>query len=420
MVAPTEQGSRATRYRVPAALLLCLAVGLAAFGLVVLTSAGKSFPNKAGDPLFIFKRQAFWFVPSLFAGLTCAYVNLDWIRRHVWKFYGLTCFLLVLVVTPGIRRSVKGASRWLEFGPVKLQVSDIGKVALIIALAHYLTEYRRYFCPPRPRVLEWRRPFVTFLRFRTTKSFPWLVPLNDASGDFLHGFAGPCAVIAVICGLIVLEPDLGTTVLCAAVGGILLFTAGVRHLYVWPLVCSVLATLVVVVINWPSRLRRVASFLDPEGTKMDAGYQLWQGMLGFAVGGRDGAGLGQGMQQESFLPEAHTDFVFAIAGEELGLVATVGVVVAFLAFFWVVVLNLRRMNDVFRFNVCLGATLFIVLQALINMGVVTGLLPTKGMSLPFISYGGTNLVMMFALVGLILNCMRTGSGLALGDEREIQ
>jgi cell division protein FtsW len=212
---------------------------------------------------------------------------------------------------------------------------------------------------------------------------------------------------------------MGTTLLCASVGGILLFIAGVRHLFVWPFVALAGTALTVLIMNWENRMRRVLAFLDPEGRKMDEAYQLWQGMLGFAVGGRDGAGLGQGMQQDSFLPEAHTDFVFAIVGEEMGLLFTMGVAVGFLAIFCIVCANLRRQQDVFRFNLCLGATLFIVLQALINMGVVTGLLPTKGMSLPFISYGGTNLVMMFVLVGLILNCMRTASRIPLTGGREL-
>lgn len=418
MVAVPESGQRGTRHWVPSALLLCITFGLTAFGLAVLTSAGKSSP-KGGDSLFIFKRQLLWFLPALAAGFATSYLSLDWARKQVWRFYGVAIFLLVLVITPGIRKSVKGSARWLEFGPVKLQVSDIGKIALILALAHYLAEYRRYFSPPRPPILQWKRPFFPFLHFRYRQAFPYLSPVNDSAADFLYGFVTPCLIIGCICALVLAEPDLGTTILCASVGGIVLFTAGVRHLYVWPLVCVGVTAVVVAVMNWGSRLRRVLAFLDPEGRKMDEAYQLWQGMLGFAVGGRDGAGLGQGMQQEAFLPEAHTDFVFAIAGEELGLVATLSVTAAFLAFFWIVILNLPRMQDVFRFNVCLGATLFIVLQALINMGVVTGLLPTKGMSLPFISYGGTNLVMMFALVGLILNCMRTGSTLHLGGGREI-
>lgn len=417
MVAQTDTGSRASRARWPAAMLVCLAVGLVALGLVVLTSAGKS--AKPSDPNFIFRRQSMWLPVALLSGAFAAYVNLDWVRRHVWKFYAIACGLMLVVRIPGIGRRVNGSWRWIQFGPVNLQVSDVGKIALILALAHYLANHRRWFSPPRPALLQWRWPFVRFLSFRQVQKFPFVAPCNEPSGDFLYGFVGPVAIFGGICSLVLLGPDLGTTILCAAVGGIMLFVAGVRHLFVWPAVCVGLMGAVGMVILLPTRMGRVLAFLDPEGLKMKESYQLWQGMLAFAVGGRTGAGLGQGMQQESFLPEAHTDFVFAIVGEELGLGFTLGVAAAFLAMFWVVAANLRRQQDVFRFNLCLGAMLFIVLQALINMCVVTGLAPTKGMSLPFISYGGTNLVMMFVLVGLILNCMRTASRIPLAGGREL-
>lgn len=457
MVASPESGGRSARNRVSAALLVCLAIGLAVFGLVMLTSAGKSF--KASDPRFIFHRQLLYFFAALVFGLGAARVNLEWIRGHVGKIYAGVALLLVLVRVPHIGRPVKGAWRWIQLGPFNLQVSDLGKLALLLALAHYLAKSRRWFSPPRPTLWEfdwsswraWRfwknwspgmrwlgvsvwlgffpvwplrflRPTAYELGLRKlwgSVTIPTIRPLLDASFDFVNGFVLPCLIIAGVCGLIAIEPDLGTMVLCAAVGGTMLFVAGVRHLYVWPLVGVASAVFSAVVIHWPNRLNRVIAFLRPEETKSGVGYQLWQGMRGFACGGLDGAGLSQGLQQEAFLPEAHTDFIFAIVGEELGLWFTLGVAVAFLSIFLVVVMNMARQQDVYRFNLCLGAMLFIVYQALINMGVVTGLLPTKGMSLPFISYGGTNLVMMFVFVGLILNCMSTGSRLALTGPREI-
>ncbi len=398
-------------------MLLCLAVGLAAFGLVVLTSAGKS--AKPADPNFIFRRQSLWLPVALLCSVFATYVNLDWVRRHVWKVYAATCVLLVAVRVPHIGRPVKGSWRWIQVGPINLQVSDLGKIALILALSHYLANHRRWFTPPRPPLLKWRWLFIDFLSFKPIAKFPYRAPCNEASGDFLYGFVGPVAIFGGISALVLCEPDLGTTILCASVGGIMLFVSGVRHLFVWPAVCAGLVGAAGMVILLPTRMARITSFLYNEENRQGSGYQLWQAKLGFAVGGRDGAGLGQGMQQLSFLPEAHTDFVFAIVGEEMGLWFTMGVALAFLAMFWVVTGNLRRQQDVFRFNLCLGAMLFIVLQALINMGVTTGLGPTKGMSLPFISYGGTNLVMMFVLVGLILNCMRTASRIPLAGGREL-
>ena len=156
----------------------------------------------------------------------------------------------------------------------------------------------------------------------------------------------------------------------------------------------------------PVRIRRVTSFLDVEANANDSGYQLWQGMLAFGVGGLEGVGLGLGRQQIHFLPEAHTDFIFPVIGEELGLTCTMLIVLAFLALFIGCYWKLRNASRVFEYQLVLGSILFISLQAIINMGVVTGLLPTKGMSLPFISYGGSNLMVTFIFLGWILNVFR--------------
>ena len=160
------------------------------------------------------------------------------------------------------------------------------------------------------------------------------------------------------------------------------------------------------ILDSPERLQRVTSFLDLEGNRSEGGYQLWQGILGFSVGGLEGAGPGRGRQHLSFLPEAHTDFIFAVVGEELGFFATGGVVLLFATFTILVVSQLRKAPDLYQFTVVFGALGFIIGQAMINMGVVTGLLPTKGMSLPFLSYGGSNLVVVSVLTGIILSAFR--------------
>ena len=169
----------------------------------------------------------------------------------------------------------------------------------------------------------------------------------------------------------------------------------------------------------PVRLQRITSFLDVEGNRSDSSYQLWQGILAFGAGGVQGVGLGAGRQQMSFLPEAHTDFIFAIVGEELGLVFTLGVVTLFMTLFFVGVLQLKRAPNLYQYLLVMGALLFLTLQALINIGVVTGCLPTKGMSLPFISYGGSNLVFMFVLTGIILNGFRAWELPVLRRQREL-
>ncbi|MFI5205766.1 MAG: FtsW/RodA/SpoVE family cell cycle protein, partial [Candidatus Paceibacterales bacterium] len=169
----------------------------------------------------------------------------------------------------------------------------------------------------------------------------------------------------------------------------------------------------------PVRLKRITAFLDVEGNKFDSSYQLWQGMLAFAAGGVTGVGLGNGRQQLSFLPEAHNDFIFPVIGEELGLFFSSGVVILYGVIFFLGVKILRLAPNLFYFSLASGSLLCIIFQALINIGVVTGLLPTKGMSLPFISYGGTNLILVFVLIGVLLNCLRTWSKQPLDESREL-
>jgi cell division protein FtsW len=165
----------------------------------------------------------------------------------------------------------------------------------------------------------------------------------------------------------------------------------------------------VLVLNNPNRLRRFLAFLDVEGNKQAGTYQLWQSLLAFAVGGTEGVGLGQGHQQLNFLPEAHTDFIFAVIGEELGMLFTLGVVGVFTIMFIAGFLHLRRAPNLFQYLLVAGTILLISLQAIINLGVVTGRLPTKGMSLPFISAGLSNLLLMGVLIGIIMNTQRSWS-----------
>lgn len=397
------QPVRFSRFWVPASFLMLFAFALTGFGVLILSSAGAKAPAASSGPLHIMYAQLKYLPIALLAGLVAFRVDLERLRQWVWWIFGAVCVLLVLVRVPGIGKSVKGSWRWIDLGVVNLQVSDLAKIALVLTLSHYLANQQRVLRPVYFRWLEWSPKFPWLLRGK--KTFPWIEPTTMAGWDFTRGFLLPGLIIGAICGLIAIEPDLGTMALCAVVGGVLLFVSGARLFYLIPTAAVMMAAFAWVVYNWPNRLNRVLAFMDPEGYKSTLSYQLWQGMVAFACGGVSGEGLGQGLQQRHFLPEAHTDFIFSIAGEELGLVATGSVAVVFCCMFLVVVTNLPRAHNLYQFNVCLGATLFIVLQALINMGVVTGLLPTKGMSLPFISYGGTNLVTMFVMLGLVLNCL---------------
>ena len=360
--------------------IILIVIGLTFLGLVILFSASQSMHD---DPTVLLKKQLIWLVLATFAGGIALIVNLEALREYAYWLAAGSILLLVIVLIPGIGIEVNGARRWMDFGFMRLQVSEVGKLGLIFSMAHYLATYRRDF----NRVLK--------------------------------GYFYPSVLLAIFCSLIILEPDYGTAFLCGAVGGCLMYLAGVRLKFLIPTAFAALSLFSVAVYHDPIRLSRITSFLDVEGNRSDSAYQLWQGILAFGAGGIHGVGLGSGRQQMSFLPEAHTDFIFAIVGEELGFLFTAGVVLLFMTLFFVGVLQLKRAPNLYQYLLVMGALLFITFQALINIGVVTGCLPTKGMSLPFISYGGSNLVFMFVLTGIILNGFRSWELPALRGQREL-
>ena len=199
-----------------------------------------------------------------------------------------------------------------------------------------------------------------------------------------------------------------------------MFQSGTSLRWLLPIASLAICAFSLLVYFDPVRIRRVTSFLDVEANANDSAYQLWQGMLAFGVGGLDGVGLGMGRQQMHFLPEAHTDFIFPVIGEELGLICTMGIVLCFLFLFVLVSWRLRQAPRLYEYLLAMGSLLFICLQAIINMGVVTGSMPTKGMSLPFISYGGSNLMVTFVFLGLIINVFRNWDNPRVHQPREIR
>jgi cell division protein FtsW len=217
----------------------------------------------------------------------------------------------------------------------------------------------------------------------------------------------PLAGIGVFVLLVIVEPDFGAAFLLGAIGLLLLFLAGARLKFLLPSIGLALFAFVVLVMHNPVRLQRITSFLNPEANRQGTGYQPWQAMLAFAAGGVDGVGLGNGRQQNAFLPEAHTDYIFAIMGEEMGLIFTLLTVGLFVTIFVAGLMHVRRAPNLFQFLLVTGCVLLITLQAIINFCVVTSLMPAKGMSLPFISAGGSNLLLMGLLVGVIINSART-------------
>ncbi len=361
----------------PAALIAVCCIGLTILGLTILFSASASF--KQGPYYYLNKQILGVFI----AGALCfvaSRINLDYARRYSWWIAGIALFLLVLVLIPRLGISVKGSRRWLGFGSVRLQVSEFAKLALVFCLSHYLA-------------------------------------LNQTRiGELVRGYFLPLGLIGAFVGLIVLEPDFGTAALALVVGLTLLFLAGAKWRYIVPTVGLAILFFAVMVIHNPNRLRRFVAFLDVEGNKQGGTYQLYQALAAYAAGGTEGAGLGQGRQQLNFLPEAHTDFIFAVVGEELGLWFTLGVVAVFATIFIAGLVHLRRAPNLFHFLLVTGCLMLICLQSIVNLGVVTGVFPTKGMSLPFISAGLSNLLLMGLLLGIILNTQRTWGRAVLAEK----
>ena len=348
-------------------LAFCV-TSLLALGLVMLYSA--SLTQVGAHYLMM---QLIWCAFGFTLCVTATMLDYQLLKKIVWPLFLLALVLLVLVLLPlphGLTKKINGAHRWFILPGMRLQPSELGKLALILALAWYGDRFQR------------RMP-----------TFKW-------------GIVFPVILIGAMLGFIFIEPDRGTTVLLTAVGGSMLLLAGVQWKFIIPPVLLAAVGLVVSIVHDPMRMKRIFSWLHPEETKTGVGMQAYQSMIAFGSGGWTGLGLGNGRQKLGWVPEHHTDFIFSIIGEELGLVTTLLVIVAFMV---IVVCGLciaRRANDTFGMLLAAGVTMLIGLQAAINIGVVTSALPNKGLPLPFISYGGSNLMAMLACVGILFSIAR--------------
>ncbi|HEY4300454.1 MAG TPA: putative peptidoglycan glycosyltransferase FtsW [Candidatus Didemnitutus sp.] len=368
MATTSNAGPRRHLTITPAGVIVVCVAALVAIGLAVLFSASSA--AKGGPTTYLYKQLIFLGL-AIGAGWLVDQIDLEQLRRFAWVAGGIALAGLVVVLIPHIGITVKGSRRWVGLGGVRLQVSEFAKLAMVFSLSHYLA-------------------------------------LNqNRLHDFGKGFAVPCAWFGVFSLLILAEPDFGTAFLAAMIGFILIYLAGGRLRFMLPTILLGLSGFVVLVLHNPNRLRRITAFLDVEANRSEGSYQLWQAMLGFAAGGVGGVGLGNGRQQNYFMPEPHTDFIFAVLGEELGLVFTILVVALFVTIFVAGLLHVRRAPNLFQFLLVTGCLLLICLQSIVNLAVVTGMMPTKGMSLPFLSAGGSNLILMGLLVGVIVNTARS-------------
>lgn len=351
------------------ALLGC-ALGLLALGFVMVSSASMTIADSCcKDPFFFVIRHAIALGLALAAGVVAFSIPVQWWERMgVWLFL-LGAVALVVLLIPGIGRNVNGATRWIPLGPLNLQPSEFMKLFAILYVSGYLVRHA------------------------------------DLVAKELAGFVRPMILVGIAAALILKQPDFGTTaVMLATVMG-LLFLGGASVMPFAVLFGAVLSGLTFLVLTSEYRMKRVLSFLDPFQDPFASGYQLSQALIGFGRGEWLGAGLGNGIQKQYFLPEAHTDFLASVIGEELGLAGMLAVVCAFAFIAWrafSIGSRAEAAGQPFAAYTAQGLGLWLGLQAFVNVGVNVGMLPTKGLTLPFMSYGSNSLIVACMAIGILL------------------
>jgi cell division protein FtsW len=348
--------------------LLASTLALVSLGLTMVFISSTVMANSQyQDPYFFVKRQTFYAL--LGVGVLVLGRSMDYHRYKNWVYWFLFLALigLVLVFLPGLGTKVRGAARWVRLGPLTLQPSEFAKLAMVMFLAYSLSRKQ------------------------------------EKMKYFAIGFLPHMMIAGVFIALIGKEPDFGTALTLAGIVFIMLLVGGTRFTYIFISFCLAVPLAVVMVLRDPKKFSRILSFLDPWKYGQDVGYQLKQSLLAIGSGGFWGMGPGQSRAKLFYLPDAHTDFILSIFSEELGFI---GVVLVLALFALLVFRGLRvalRAPDAFGSYLALGLTVLISLPACINMGVVSGILPTKGLSLPFLSYGGSSLLVNLLAVGILLN-----------------
>jgi len=344
--------------------LITVVLLLVALGMLVLMSASS---ERSSDASYFVERQLIWLGISVVAAVVTARVDYRLYERAVLPLALISIGLLVLVRIPGIGKMVNGSWRWLQIGPMTIQPSEFAKPVFIVVMSWWLARSMR-------RLEEIRYGLV----------IPFLL---------LGSFAVP----------ILVEPDYGTTLLVSAVGLCLMMMAGTPMLPLMGVAGVGLLGVATLIFQNPERMGRIMAFLDPQAHEQGKAWQLANSLRAFASGELFGVGFGNSFQKYHYLPEAHTDFIFPIIGEELGLIASLLVVLMYGVLFATGMQVARRAQDLFGRFLAHGIALMIALQALINFAVVTGSAPTKGLALPFISYGGSSILASSIMFGILLN-----------------
>jgi len=347
------------------------AIILIAIGIVMIYSASAIYAlDTMKDSTYFLKRHLVYLVVGAFLSVLAARVDYQRLRRFSKPILISALVLLVLVLIPHVGHATGGARRWFKFLGFSFQPSEYLKIVLIFYLADYLDRK------------------------------------SDSLNEIKQSLLPVLFVLGLCVGLIFLQPDLGTAITVALVALILFFAAGIKISYLVVIICSGMPALLFAMLAKPYRRKRLLAFFHPWDDPQGVGFQIIQSFLALGSGGLFGVGLGKSQQKLFYLPESHTDFIFSIIGEELGFLGTSSVLILFIVFIFAAMVIVFRSKNNFSQLLSLGLVSLIGLEAVINIGVSTGALPTKGLSLPFISYGGSALLANMAAVGLLMNVSR--------------
>lgn len=350
-------------------LLVCMAA-LIGLGLIMLASVGAFSPDNRGQPLFFLQRQGLWLVAGIGVCAVLSRVESKLlIQWGTWILCGTT-LLVGLSLIPGIGKTIKGSARWIPLGPLAIQPGEFLKLATVIFAASWVQRQG-------PRMKH-----------------PW------------YGLLLPMLILMVPVILLLKQPDLGSAAFVMVAALVVLFAGGAPIVPLGFLGLLGVAGVIGLAMTMPERMGRIVGFLDPESHRQGEGYQVYQALVALGSGGVRGLGYGQSVQKMFYLPEAHTDFIFPILGEELGIGATLGVVMLFLLFTLLGGYIACHITEVTGMALGIGLTTLVAMQAVANLAVVTSLVPPKGVGLPFISYGGSNLLLCLAAVGILLSLHR--------------
>ncbi|MBU4251427.1 MAG: putative lipid II flippase FtsW [Candidatus Omnitrophica bacterium] len=325
-----------------------------------------------GDSFYFLKRHLSFLAVGVVLAFLAMVIDYRLFRKYAHWLIWIALFLLVLVLIPGVGKEVSGARRWFRFKFISFQPSEFANLALIVYIADFIARK------------------------------------EDKIKMLLSGFIPAICMLGVVTLLILLQPDLGTIIALSSVVLIMLFVAGARGRYILSLILCSLPAFYFLVFSVPYRRARILAFLNPWLDPKGIGFQIIQSQIAIGSGGLLGRGLGHSRQKLFYLPAAHTDFIFSIIGEELGLFGTLGVIVLFMIFIQQGLKIIKNAQDRFGYFLALGLILMISLKAIINIGVSCGVFPTKGLPLPFISYGGSSLIFDLVSLGILVNIARCG------------